>query len=83
MPVVQNRSYYWIVGNYNDRLIIIGAYGTTDEAYRMGYEKLDCPFDVVELPTKDKGKATGILKARRLEQTSNLDLALKRAKHQI
>lgn len=75
--------YYWITGNYNGRLFVIGPKSNEQEAYTMGYEKLDCPFDVVALKTRDKGAATGILKARLLERTGNLDQALQRARHTV
>jgi hypothetical protein len=80
--VTNKKSYWWIKANYNGRLIVIGPKATEEEAYRTGYEKLECPFDVIELGTKDRAKATAHFKERRLEETGSLDLALKRAKHQ-
>lgn len=81
MPDMARRKYYYIRAYYNGRLIVIGPKSTEEEAYRTGYEKLDCPFDVIELDTKDRKRATAHFKERRLEETGDLGLALRRAKH--
>ena len=73
--------YYWIYGRYNGKLVILGCKSSEEEANQYGYEKLDFNFDVVGLPTKDRGRATSMIKARVLDKTANIDTALQRASH--
>lgn len=84
------QTYYWIVTTLTDpksgakRMVVIGPKNDESEANRYAYEKLDanCSFDIVGLPTKDRGRATSILKARRLTQTSNLSQSLQPSLHE-
>lgn len=73
--------YYWIYARNKGRLIILGAKSSEEAANQYGYEKLEVPFDVVGLPTKDRARATSMIKARLLDETNNLDIALRRATH--
>ena len=76
------REFWWIVAKYGNKLVIIGPETSEDAAFQLGQAKLDCPFEAVKLPTKDRGRATAMLKAREWKSTGNLDNALQRAKHQ-
>jgi len=78
---LSSRMYYWIYGRYNGKLVILGCKSSEEEANQYGYEKLEFPFDVVGLPTKDRGRATSMIKARVLDKTANIDTALQRASH--
>lgn len=75
------RPYYWIVADYNGQLVVIGPKDTAEEANQFAYENLDVEFEVKELQTRDRARATSILKANRLEETGNLGQALQRARH--
>lgn len=84
------QTYYWIVTTLTDpksgakRMVVIGPKSNESEANTYAYEKLDanCSFDIVGLPTKDRGRATSILKAKRLTQTSNLSQSLQPTMHE-
>ena len=77
------KQYYWILANVNGKTVILGAFNTEEEANRVGFEKIEGNFEVIPLSTKDTGAASRILKYRKFNQTSQLEEALKRAKHKI
>lgn len=80
---ITSKEYYWIIANYGGRLVVIGPKSTDSEAQSMAYEKLDVPFEIVPLQTRDRSRATSILKARKLEATGNLGQSIQRARHKI
>jgi len=76
--------YYWLVTfRENGQLVVAGCYEDEFEANRVGREKLHGNFQVFELATADTNRATKILKYKILEQTGNLERALKRASHRL
>lgn len=83
--VPARQEFYWILATHakSGRPIILGAYNTEEEANRIGFEKIEGSFEVVALGTRDINKANKILKYRRFDQTSKLEEAMRRAKHQI
>lgn len=76
--------YYWLlaVDRVSGRPVILGAFNSEEEANQIGFQKIDGNFEVVPLRTCDPARATKALKYRRFTQTSKLEEALKRAKHQ-
>ena len=76
------QTYFWIVARYGGRLVILGPKIDEQEANEFGYQKLDTPFDIIGLPTRDRARATSMIKARHLDDTGNLGQALQRARHQ-
>lgn len=80
---IVRQGYYWILATKDGRTVVLGAYDTEEDANRIGFEKLEGGFEVVELPTRDIAKATKMLKYRKFDQTSKLEEAIKRAKHKI
>ena len=77
-----HRTYYYVVTHYGSRMVVIGPKDSEHEANEFGYQKLDTAFKVVGLDTKDRSRATAILKARKLDDTGNLGAALQRVGHQ-
>lgn len=77
------RNYWWAYTVYNGKLVILGAFNTEEEAYERAYGKLPVEFKVIGLPYKTQSKATQIIKYKMLEDTSNLDFSLQRAKHNV
>lgn len=75
--------YWWIKATHEGRLVILGPYSTEGEASGFGFQRLGTDFEVYDLPTRDKARATSMIKARILKQTSNLDTALQRARHKL
>ena len=76
-------QYWWIVADWNGKSVVIGPANSQEEANRMGYEKLDTQFNVVTLPTRDRGRATAMLKARKLQDGAGLNAALEKMRHKI
>lgn len=76
-----SKEYYWAYAIYQGKLIIDGYYRTYNDAYNFAYQKIPVRFEVVCLGTKDRRKAVNIIKHQVLESTSDLDFALRRAKH--
>lgn len=77
------QTYYWIVANWNGRTVLLGPEESEDKAMNLGYSKLDGHFDVVALPTRDRHAASGMLKARKLNQTGDLGAAMEKVRHKI
>jgi len=79
------RQYYWIMATHQPtgRAVILGPYATEDQASQVGFEKIDGPFEVLPLPTRDTGRATKMLKYKRFDRSARLEEALKRAKHDV
>lgn len=75
------REYWWVVASFQGRTVIIGPKETEEDANRFGYGQLECPFNVVMMPTRDKARASAMLKARKLEKEGNLGGALERMMH--
>lgn len=75
--------YWWIKTAHEGRLVILGPYNSEEEASQFGFQKLGSDFETYDLPTRDKSRATSMIKARILQQTSNLGIALQRAKHNL
>lgn len=75
--------FWWIVTTFKGQPVILGPYTSEEEASQVGFEKLGGNFESYELPTRDKSKATSMIKARILNKTSDLETALRKAKHQI
>ena len=77
--------YYWIITWIVEKdvrkMVIIGPKLTESEANRFGLEKFEGEFEVFGLPTRDKAKATSMIKAKILDRTGNLEEALRRARH--
>ena len=75
---------YWLVTfRENGQLVVAGRYEDEFEARRVGQEKLHGNYQVFELMTRDRNRATAAIKYKILEQTGNLELALKKASHKI
>lgn len=77
------RDYHYVVATYRGRRVLLGPYATEDEANEIGFEKLDVPFQVHTLPTKDRARATSILKAEVLSETASLGESLRRIRHKL
>ena len=63
--------------------MIIGPKNSETEAMEFGYQKLDTPFRVVELQTRDRARATSQLKAKKLDATGDLGESIRPARHTI
>jgi hypothetical protein len=78
--VSRKVSAFWIIADYQGHTVILKAKGvqSEQEAMEYGYNHLDVPFTVVELPTVSRSTAASILKARTLDETGNLGRSIQR-----
>lgn len=63
--------------------MILGPKNSEEEASQYGFQKFGGEFDVHELPTRDKTRATSMIKAKIFDQSSDLEKALQKARHQV
>lgn len=82
-PHHKRDNYYWVTAVHNGRTVLLGAFSTEEEADRIGYRKISGHYDVIMLPTKDSGKASQLIKARKLHNSANLEDSMQRLRHQI
>jgi hypothetical protein len=76
IKVIKPKPVYWyIVAEKNGRRIISGYRTTEEEAYQFGY-KLDCPFEVIPLRTKDIKRAKSILRGISLERGEGIEKSM-------
>lgn len=78
-----SADYYYLACKLDGRMILLGPYDTSEEAYAVGAKKLSTPYEVVALKTKDRSKATSIMRHKILNSSSDLGLSLRRMKHRI
>lgn len=62
-------------------MIFAPPYDSEEEAMEYGFRKFGGNFEVSPLLTKDRAEATAAIKRAIFERTSNLDVALRRARH--
>lgn len=77
-------DYYYIACKQDGHMVLLGAYESEAEAYEVAMKKLkNTPYEVVALKTKDRRKATSIMRHRILNSSSDLGLSLRRMKHRV
>jgi len=82
---IDNEGRYWFISCISPesgRLIVLGEYPNKDEAERTAFPKLSS-YEVFSMPTKDRAKATQHAKYMQWQKHSNLEQAIKRAKHNV
>lgn len=66
------------------RSVLLGPYPSEDKANEIGMGKLgNIPFELIPLPTRDRGKATQMLRAKKLNSGQDLNQSLSRVSHKI
>jgi len=86
MDDVYNEGKYWfisVITPESGRLIVLGEYGSREEAYQEGLRKLTPGFEVFSMPTKDRNRATQHAKYVMWNTTEDLERASRRARHQV
>jgi len=77
-------NYWYIVTKQNGRMVLLGSYDTAPEAEGIAMEKLSSDYEVVQMPTRDRAKATQMLRHKMLRSNGgSLDESLRRMKHTI
>ena len=76
------RKYYYVVWHNNGQDILDGPF--EDYTKAMNEAMLgNCPFDIPNFPTRDRGLATQMYKRTKLVSGQGLDSSLERMGHQI
>lgn len=76
------QEHYWIyIPEHQGRPLLIYGGTTEEEARGRGFQECDCFFEVVMLPTKDRNRASSLMKGRLLHQSGDLDSSLRRLGH--
>lgn len=84
-PSMPKRTYHYIKSKSDDgQMALMGPYNTEQEAYDIGYQRLDGQFVVVAYPTADMARATQMMKHGRLQKDgATLGEALQKIKHKF
>ncbi len=83
IPSLKPKVYY-IIAIVRGRPFIDGWYATKEEAQKIAWRNLQgVVFDIVESDTRDRSKFTQNCKHQILEQTGNIEEAIRPVKHQI
>jgi hypothetical protein len=72
--------YYWIVGKDAGRRIIMGAYGTYEEADMDGYNNFK-DYEIIPLNTRDRSMAREMIRKKVLDETHDIEETFRRFKH--
>lgn len=82
IPYAQ-QGFYYIICKSEGRIVLLGPYSDEASANTVAVEKLDGAYEVVQLRTRDRAKATQLLRHRILSDNSDLGQALRRMKHTL
>jgi len=80
-PRLDTGMWWWCYVLEGGKRYVLGAFNSEEEAYSVGYSKIDGDFEVIALRTKDTATATQMLKARGLRKGRTLQEATRRARH--
>ena len=78
------QDWWYIVTKSNGRMVLLGPYNDQPEAESVAVEKINTAYETVPMPTRDRAKATQMLRHKILRgDGGNLDDSLRRMKHTI
>lgn len=82
----RQRAFWYIQGSAEDknhkmRSFLLGPYGDSQRANDVAKSKRLVSFSIIELDTSDLGRASQILKARKLHGGSDISDVFDRLKH--
>jgi len=78
------RDWWYIITKQNGRAVLLGPYNDAREAEEIAMEKLTTGYEVVAMATRDRAKATQMLRHKILRGNGgSLEESLKRMKHTI
>ena len=76
--------YYWNLGLAAGKVVLIGPFDTEAEAAESGFLAFDGGnFTTHELPTKDRGRATQMIKYKRIESGMSAGEAMENISHKV
>jgi hypothetical protein len=72
-----NTNYYWVYGyTPSGKKVTLGAYSNPAEADRRATKLNEA--EIFELPTRDRGRAVQLIRAKLLQRGQNVDKAIER-----
>ena len=78
----ERRDYYWIwFDRDGEHKGLWGAYNSYEEAERKAVSKLNVPYEIVKLSTRDESEASRRLRANLLNDTGNVEQTFNRFSH--
>ena len=78
------QNWWYIVTKQDGRMVLLGPYSDEHEAESVAVEKLNTDYEVVQMATRDRTKATQMLRHKMLRGNGgNLEDSLRRMKHTI
>ncbi|HUW47068.1 MAG TPA: hypothetical protein VMW50_14930 [Dehalococcoidia bacterium] len=78
------RDFYYIVTKQDGRMVLLGPYNDEREAEEVAVEKINTAYEVVQMPTRDRSKATQMLRHKILRSDGgDLATSLRRMRHTI
>ena len=76
--------YWWVWALHEGKIAVFSPpYNSEEEASAWGFQHRGNDFEIEEMKTRNRAEATRAIKRIVFEKTSNLDLALQRAKHNL
>lgn len=80
------KTFWYIAGSAPDnknrmRTFLLGPYSDSSQADSIASSKRLTSYQIVEIPTCDLGKASQIMKARRLKGVSSMGDIFERVRH--
>lgn len=76
------KFYYWIWFDRDENHKgVWGSYLTYEEAERKAVSKLNTPYEIVKLPTRDEGEASRLLRSKLLDESGNVERTFNRFSH--
>ena len=76
------KYYFWVVAHNGENDVLDGPFKERGEAIKE-CSKLNCPYDIYEWPTSDRGRATQIYKREKFQKGGDLNRSLERVKHDL
>ncbi|GAG40723.1 unnamed protein product, partial [marine sediment metagenome] len=61
------QNWWYIVTKQNGRMVLLGPYSDAHEAESVAVEKLNTDYEVVQMATRDRAKATQMLRHKMLQ----------------
>lgn len=78
----EQREYYWIWFDRDDKhKALWGAYNSYNEAERKAVSKLNVPYEIIKLPTRNETEASRLVRAKMLGDSGDVEETFNRFSH--
>ena len=83
-PTHIGQDYSYIVTKQDGRMVLLGPYNDDREAGSIAMEKIIGDYEIVQMSTRDRAKATQMLRHKLLKgDGGDLSVVLRRMRHTI